>query len=238
MAFASGSSERGVVPAIHHRRQLFAVGAGHFLFGVHVGGAFIFGALGHLRHGVNLVEQPAQENFPCPGSSDGEIAFGLHPDLVRRRCRQIVAHPRALERRRLCDDEFAMGFKTAEGGSEFFGLGQRDGAADAHQHAFDAGIAPGGIQRKHQIHHGDRPVHQRQRGAAGRIRQRIAHIQGQHRVARHAVAPHQPDDHQHHRHQHQQRHQARNAVQGGGENGTEPAEETHGESLSCGTGIL
>ena len=49
--------DRAVIDRLHQRRELLAVGRRHLLFHVHVGGAFVFGALGDLGHGLDLVQE-------------------------------------------------------------------------------------------------------------------------------------------------------------------------------------
>ena len=57
MAVGRHLADGGVIDRIHQRGELLAVGRRHLLFHEHVGGAFIFGALGDLRLGLDLVEQ-------------------------------------------------------------------------------------------------------------------------------------------------------------------------------------
>ena len=63
MAVGRHLADGAVIDRVHQRGELLAVGGRHLLFHEHVGGAFIFGALGDLRLGIDLVQGAAQEQL-------------------------------------------------------------------------------------------------------------------------------------------------------------------------------
>ena len=129
-------------------------GIGHRLFHVHVGGALIFGALGHLRLGLDLVEQASQENLAQAAARDLEVAFGLHPDLVGGRRGDIIAQAgvRKPVAWAMTNLPWARNRLSA---AEISSASASDSApiAQPHHHALDPGIARRMIERQHQIHH-------------------------------------------------------------------------------------
>ena len=71
------ASTAGVIDRLHQRGELLAVGRRHLLFHEHVGGAFVFGALGDLGLGLDLVQRcraGTPRRRPCPTARRGSWA--------------------------------------------------------------------------------------------------------------------------------------------------------------------
>src|ERR1051325_8652604 len=82
-----------------------------------------------------------------------ERRIGLHPDLIGRGSRQIIAEPGRIETLAMRDDELAGLAELLDGSADFLCVGDRKVcAADPQRHAFHAPVAFGGIETEHDIH--------------------------------------------------------------------------------------
>ncbi len=230
MAVLGDLGQGRIAPGFGDFGELRLVRIRHGLFHVHVGGALIFGTLGHLRHGLDLVQQPSQENLAHRAARNLEIAPGLDPNLRGRGGGDIVAQSGGEESGRLGDGEFSMIAETVQRRGDLLALRQRQGAvAQPHHHALDARVPRRVVKRQHDVHHRLPGTGQRQAGNR-RIRDRPAQIQSQHHGAGKTVAPGQSDHQQDRENQDQQKGEFGNAVQHRRHDRAEPTQESgHGK---------
>ena len=185
---------RVVVPGLQKRRRLQAVGTRVVLFHVHIGGALEVGALHHLRHRVELVEQPAQEQCARAGAGRTERALGLHPDFTGAGGRQVIAETVREKSLAVGENEFAGLAEPLDRSTNFLGLRHRKiGRAETQERAFDPRIASGRIERQHDVHDRRRPRARVQRIGRVGICDRRTQIEVQDHLRRQPVAFHHPD---------------------------------------------
>ena len=236
LAVFGGIIHRGVIPGVHQRIELLAVLLGHARFHVHIGSALVLGALGDLRLGLDLVEQAAEEKLAATNARGGERRLGLHPDLVARGGREIIAQPGAVEALGMHDDEFAGGAELLERCLDLFGARNRQRAGPhPDEHALDATIALGGIQTQDDLHHRLRVVAETEIGWGG-VHHLLAEVEGENDVRGYAITlrhpVHRQDDHQHQHKQNDGDDKFQNAVHGSGKNRANPTQERDHGSLS------